>query len=113
MRDTRSSRKGQSLVEFCLLLPSFLGSLMFLFLTGIKAILPYLLSLDLFDLARAHLYGVDQGVCEASSYWPQDLFEIHFDCSEMPQIYIAEAYLKWNETRLPVGRVVSSLWGAQ
>jgi hypothetical protein len=113
MQATQSSRKGQSLVEFCLILPGLLASLTLLVFTGIKAILPYFLSLDLYDLARAHLYGVDQGVCEASSFWPRDLIEVHFDCSAMPQVYIAEAFLKWNEVRWPVGRAVSSLWGAQ
>jgi hypothetical protein len=113
MRDAQNSRKGQSLVEFCLLIPSLMTSLALVLFTGLKSILPFLLSLDLYDLARAHLYGVEQSVCEPSSLWPRALIEVHFDCSAMPRLYVAEAFLKWNEMQWPLARVASSLWGAQ
>jgi hypothetical protein len=113
MTPPQQTRKGQSLVEFCLLLPLFLSSLALMLVTGIKAIIPYLLSLDVYDLARAHLYGIDQSSCAASSLWPRSFIDVRIDCSAMPQVYVAEAFLKWNSSVSSLGRIFASLWGDQ
>lgn len=105
-----SSNRGQSLVEFCLALQMWIMSISLLMLLIVKTLVPYLMTLDLYDLSRAHLYGNDLANCRASSLWPRHLVEIRINCIKVPEIYSAEATLLWGETRIPLAQTRYGIW---
>jgi len=108
---TSNGRRGQSLIEFCLLLPIWSTALSLVLLTAIKSLLPFLLTLDLWDLARAHLYGAHED-CRASSFWPQSLIEVQVSCPKIPDTYLAKSFLIWSDARIPLAEVRYGLWSA-
>lgn len=99
-----TSKRGQSLVEFCVLLQIFVITLALMMLVSLKALLPFLLQVDLYDLARAHLYENDTDQCEASSLWPRHFIEVNLQCLEIPKHYEAKAFLIWNDERLLISK---------
>jgi|GEM_PF-3038880 len=105
-----SSNRGQSLVEFCLLLQAWVATASLFFILFLKTLLPYLMTLDLYDLSRAHLYGNDLATCKASSLWPRHLVEVRVVCLKVPEFYSAEAFLIWGQGKIFLARTQYGLW---
>ncbi|MEO6460117.1 MAG: hypothetical protein ABIO95_06680, partial [Bdellovibrionota bacterium] len=87
-------------------------SMLLLAFVALQALLPFLMSVDLYDLTRAHLYGQRLETCEASPLWPRSLIEVEVACVKIPERYEAKGFLVWNETKIPLGEISYGLWSS-
>jgi hypothetical protein len=102
--------RGQSVVEFFVVLQAWLLGCAFFLFVATKSLVPYLQQIDLYDLSRAHLYGVGTERCASSSLWPRHLLEVRVTCAEIPSHYVSEAFLVWGGKRIPLSRIEYGLW---
>jgi|GEM_PF-3077190 len=78
----KGKKSGSSLVEFCIISPLLILCFMLFYGLNAGSLANSFLSIDLFTLKRAHLYGNDLDFCEASFFWPahwkeKTIYECH------------------------------------
>lgn len=75
----KASSNGQTLLEFVVLINVYFIITGLTVLTLTKTLIPQLLKIDLYDLARSMEYGVT-AQCLASMHWPRLLINPKFIC---------------------------------
>jgi hypothetical protein len=95
----KKRKQGQCLVEFCVLLQVVLIETLLFSILTLHTLVPILIKIDLYEMARVHLYGNQKEHCRMSQHWPSQIFKTELFCYESGE-YMARIEIKFGKQKL-------------